>query len=215
MRTRLVVGTVLLLTWIAYVGLAAEQLASRSTAEWIKTLDAPERVAALKVEEVIARLKVAPGQSIADLGAGTGAFSVPMARAVGATGRVYAVEIDPGLVDHVARKAADAKMGNLQALLGKPADPGLPGQVDLLFMNDVLHHIADRAGYLKQVVRYLKPGGRFAIIDPTPEASPHRGEPALIVSRDQAGAWMKEAGLVAQDDLPLFADKWFIVYARK
>jgi len=215
MRTRLVVGTVLLLTWIAYVGLAAEQLASRSTAEWIKTLDAPERVAALKVDEVIARLKVAPGQSIADLGAGTGAFSVPMAKAVGPTGKLYAVEIDRGLVDHVASKAAAAKMDNVQTLLGKPDDPGLPGQVDLLFMNDVLHHIADRAGYLKQVVRYLKPGGRFAIIDPTPEASPHRGEPALIVSRDQAGAWMKEAGLVAQENVSLFSDKWFVVYGRK
>jgi ubiquinone/menaquinone biosynthesis C-methylase UbiE len=215
MRTRLVVGTVLLLTWIAYVGLAAEQLASRSTAEWIKTLDAPERVATLKVDEVIARLKVAPGHSIADLGAGTGAFSVPMAKAVGPSGKVYAVEIDRGLVDHVARKAADAKMGNVQTLLGKPDDPGLPGQADLLFMNDVLHHIADRASYLKQVVRYMKPGGRFAIIDPTPEASPHRGEPALIVSKDQAGAWMKEAGLVAQEDVRLFRDKWFVVYGRK
>ena len=215
MRARLVVGTVLLLTWIAYVGLAAEQLASRSTAEWIKTLDAPERIANLKVAEVIARLKIAPGQSIADLGAGTGAFTVPMAKAVGPSGKVYAVEIDSGLVDHIARKAADAKMTNVQTLLGKPMDPEIRGQVDLLFMNDVLHHIADRPEYLARVVRYLKPGGRFAIIDPTPEASPHRGEPKLIVSKDEAGAWMKGAGLVVLEDVALFADKWFVVYGRK
>ena len=215
MRARLVVGTVLLLTWIAYVGLAAEQLASRSTAEWIKTLDAPERLAGLKVDEVITRLKIAPGQSIADLGAGTGAFTVPMAKAVGPSGKVFAVEIDKGLVDHIAHKAADAKMANVQTLLGKPTDPEIRGQVDLLFMNDVLHHIADRAEYLARVVRYLKPGGRFAIIDPTPEASPHRGEPKLIVSKDQADAWMKEAGLVVQDDVKMFADKWFVVYGRQ
>jgi SAM-dependent methyltransferase len=215
MRTRLMVGSVLLLTWIAYVGLAAEQLASRSTEEWIKTLDAPDRVAGLKVDAVIARLKISPGQTIADLGAGTGAFSVPMAKAVGATGKVYAVEIDRGLVDHVAKKAAAAGMPNLIAIAGKPEDPGLPGSIDLLFMHDVLHHVADRPGYLKRVVRYLKPGGRFAIIDPTPEASPHRGDPPLIVSKDQAGAWMKEAGLVAQEDVPLFPNKWFVVYGRK
>jgi SAM-dependent methyltransferase len=215
MRTRLVVGTVLLLTWIAYVGLAAEQLASRSTAEWIKTLDDPERITGLKVGEVVARLKIAPGQSIADLGAGTGAFTVPMAKAVGPLGKVYAVEIDKGLVDHIARKAADQKTTNVQTLLGKPMDPEIPGQVDLLFMHDVLHHIADRPEYLARVVRYLKPGGRFAVIDLTPEASPHRGEPKLIVSKDQASAWMKEAGLVVQDDVKLFADKWFVVYGRK
>jgi ubiquinone/menaquinone biosynthesis C-methylase UbiE len=215
MRTRLVVGCVLLLTWIAYVGLAAEQLASRSTEEWIKTLDAPQRVASLKVDEVIARLKVSPGQSIADLGAGTGAFTISMAKTVGSNGAVYAVEIDRGLVDHVARKVADAKVTNVRTLLGKPEDPGLPGPVDLLFMNDVLHHVSDRAAYLKQVVRYLKPAGRFAVIDPTPEASPHRGEPALIVSRQQSAEWMKAAGLVEVENIPLFTDKWFVVYARK
>lgn len=215
MRTRFVIGIAILLAWIAYVGLAAEQLASRSTDEWIKTLDAPARVASLKVDEVIAKLALQPGQTVADLGAGTGAFSVPFARTVGPSGQVYAVEIDSGLVDHIARKATEAKLGNLKTLLGKPADPGLPAPVDLAFMNDVLHHIQDRPAYLKQVVRYLKPTARFAIIDPTPEASPHRGEPALIVSKDDANAWMQAAGLVRVQEVTLFADKWFVIYGKK
>jgi cyclopropane fatty-acyl-phospholipid synthase-like methyltransferase len=215
MRTRLTIGVALLLAWIAYVGLAAEQLASRSPEEWIKTLDAPDRVAALKVNEVIARLKISPGQTVADLGAGTGAFTVPLAAAVGPSGRVYAVEIQRGLVDHISRKVAEAKAANVQVLLAKPQDPELPGPVDLLFMNDVLHHIEDRPGYLTQVVRYLKPGARFAVIEPTPEQSPHRGEPKLIVSKEQAGEMLKVAGLSAIEEVKFFANKWFVIYGRK
>jgi SAM-dependent methyltransferase len=215
MRTRLTVSVAIVLAWIAYVGLAAEQLASRTTAEWIKTLDAPERVASLRVADVIARLKIAPGSVVADLGAGTGPFALPFATAVGPKGRVYAVEIDPGLVDHVARKASEAGLANVQSILGKPEDPGLPGQVDLAFMNDVLHHVADRPAYLKRIATYLKPGGRFAVIDPEPVASPHRGDAALVVSMVEAGQWLTAAGLDFREDVPLFKDRWFVIYGKK
>jgi SAM-dependent methyltransferase len=215
MRTRLTVSVAIVLGWIAYVGLAAEQLASRSTEEWIKTLDTPERVAGLRVDDVIARLKIAPGSVVADLGAGTGPFALPFARAVGPKGQVYAVEIDRGLVDHVARKAADAGIGNLRAILAGPADPGLPGQIDLAFMNDVIHHIADRAGYVKRIATYLKRGGRFAVIDPEPVSSPHRGNPTLIVSRVEAGEWLTAAGLVWREEVQLFTDRWFVIYEKK
>ena len=147
--------------------------------------------------------------------AGTGAFTLPFAAAVESKGRVYAVEIDRGLVDHVARKASDAGMSQVQSILGKPEDPGLPGPVDLAFMNDVLHHVSDRAAYLKQIATYLKPGARFAVIDPEPESSPHKGDPALIVSKAQAGQWLQAAGLVLRNDVKLFTDRWFVVYERK
>jgi ubiquinone/menaquinone biosynthesis C-methylase UbiE len=215
MAVRLKICVVGVVVWLAYVGLAAEQLASRSTAEWIKTLDAPERVAALKVDEVLARLKVSPGQVIADLGAGTGAFTVPFARAVGPSGRVYAVEIDRGLVDHIAARAAEAKLTNVKAGIGKPSDPALPEPVDLAFMNDVLHHVEDRATYLTQAATYVKPGGRFVIIDPEPASSPHRDDPTLIVSKAQAADWMKTVGFAAQEDVGLYTDKWFVIYRRK
>jgi tRNA A58 N-methylase Trm61 len=66
---------------------AASQLAARTTEEWIKTLDAPARVAAMRVDDILARLNLRPGQTVADLGAGTGAFSLPMAKAVRALGQ--------------------------------------------------------------------------------------------------------------------------------
>jgi ubiquinone/menaquinone biosynthesis C-methylase UbiE len=196
--------------------LGAGQLASRPTEEWIKTLDAPTRVAGLRVDEVIARLKVAPGQVVADLGAGTGAFALPLGRAVGPTGKVYAVEIDRGLVDYMAGKVNKAGASNVLPLLGKPADPSLPAaDVDLAFLHDVLHHVEDRPAFLKQAVRYLAPGARIAVVELNPATSPHKDDPRLVLDKAQAAALMKDVGFVEAEDVKLFADKWFVIYRRK
>jgi len=216
MKTRLTVGLALLLAWIAYVGVAAEQLASRETADWIKTLDAPERVAALKVNEVIARLKIAPGQSIADLGAGTGAFALPFATAVGPKGTVYAVEIDKGFLEEIDRKVDELHIATIETVLGTPTDPKLPTRaVDVALMHDVLHHVEQRQAYLKAVAGYMKPTGRIAVVEFNPKDSPHKAEPSLVVSKEQAAAWMADAGFVPANDVPLFPDKWFVIYKRR
>ena len=124
--------------------LGAGQLASRPTEEWIKTLDAPKRIAGLRVDDIIARLRVVPGQVVADLGAGTGAFALPLGKAVGPKGKVYAVEIDCGLVDYIGGKVKQAGASNVLPVLGKPTDPSLPAaDVDLAFLHDVLHHVED------------------------------------------------------------------------
>ena len=217
MRTRTTFASVLVaLATIAAGRIAAEQLAARTTEDWIKTLDAPARVAAMRVGDVIGRLKLAPGQVVADLGAGTGAFSLPLAKAVGPAGRVYAVEIDKGLVEYISRKSADSGTANVQTVLGTPSDPRLPvAAVDVAFMHDVLHHVSDRAAYLTQAARYVKPRGRFVIIDPDPALGPHKGDPALVVSKAQANDWMKAAGFVPIDDVSLFTDRWFVIYERQ
>jgi ubiquinone/menaquinone biosynthesis C-methylase UbiE len=193
---------------------AASQLASRTTEEWIKTLDAPARVAAMRADDVVAHLRLREGQIVADLGAGTGAFSLPLAKAVGLSGKVYAIEIDKGLVEYIARKVSDSGVTNVEARLGVPTDPHLPTNVDVAFLHDVLHHVSDRASYLKTAARYVKPGGRFVIIDPDPALGPHKADPALVVSKSQANEWMKAAGFVPQDDVAMFTDRWFVVYQR-
>ena len=208
------------LTCVVAVGLLAPlsggQLASRPPAEWIKLLDSPERVAGLHIDQVIAKLQLKPGTVVADLGAGSGSFSLPFAEAVGPTGKVYAVEVDQMMLEHIRGKAAGQRVTNIETVLGKFADPALPAaDVDVAFLHDVLHHIADRAGYLKQAPRYLKPGGRIAIIEFHPHASPHRDQPGLLVSKEQAQALMNDVGFVPAEEYPLFDDKWFVIYARK
>ncbi|MBI5688785.1 MAG: class I SAM-dependent methyltransferase [Verrucomicrobia bacterium] len=191
------------------------QLGARSTEQWLKTLESQNRVLRLKVDDVIASLKLPARAVVADIGAGAGAFTLPLAKAVAAGGRVYAVDIDQGLVDHIVKKAGEAKLANVQGVLGKFTDPALPARdVDLAFIYDVLHHIESRAEYLQHLAGYLKPGGRIAVIDFYPEIGPHRNEPALQTTKEQTRQWMAAAGLRIAAEYRLYDDKWFVVYAK-
>jgi ubiquinone/menaquinone biosynthesis C-methylase UbiE len=192
----------------------AAQLASRPAEEWVKTLDAPDRVKSMKIDEVVAALDVRPGQIVADVGAGSGVLSGPLALATGSKGVLYAVDIDKGLLAHITERASDQKIANIRTVLGEFTDPKLPQQVDLAFMNDVLHHIADRATYLKSLASYIRPGGRIAIVDFIPSLSPHRTQPELTVSEQQTEGWLTEAGLRLAKKVNLFEDRFYIIYAK-
>jgi ubiquinone/menaquinone biosynthesis C-methylase UbiE len=201
-------------------GLAPEpafaQLASRPAGEWKATLEAPARVAGLKIEEVVAALKLKGGDYVADLGAGTGLFEPQLAYAIGTRGRVYAVEIDNGFLEEIERKADELHISSIETVLGTPTDPKLPMRaIDLALMHDVLHHVEQRQAYLKAVAGYLKPTGRIAVVEFHAKDSPHKDDAALIVSKEQGTALMAEAGFVPDEDIPLFADKWFVIYKRR
>ena len=181
----------------------------------MKTLENPERVAGLRIDEVIAKLGLKPGDVVADLGAGSGLFALPFAKAV-STGKVYAVELDEGFLTRIREKAKTSGVTNVVPVQGTFTDPVLPARdVDVAFFHDVLHHVENRAAYLKSVARYLKPNGRIVVIEFNPADSPHKDQPALVVSKEQTAAWMAEAGLTASEEVSLFADKWFVVYRRK
>ena len=204
-------------TLIATGAAGARQLASRPAADWIARLERPERIAGLKIDYIISKLALKPGQVVADIGAGPGVLSLPMAKAVAPNGTVYAVEIDQAFLDHVAMRMKEQHVTNVKPILGKFTDPALPAQdVDVVLFHDVLHHIEDRATYLKSTAKYVKPNGRIAIVELSPTKGSHKDEPALQVTKEQAQAWLAAAGFkpVAEfDGLP--EDKWFVVYARQ
>lgn len=195
--------------------LTARQLGSRPTEDWIRTLEQPGRVAGLKVDEILGALRLQPGDVVADIGAGPGVFSLPLAKAVSPGGKVYAVEIDQAFLDHIDRKVKEEQVTNVQTVLGKFGDPNLPARdVDLAFFHDVLHHVEDRAGYLKSLAVYLKTSARIAIIELDAERGAHRNQAELQVTRDQVAAWMAEIGFEPAEEVDLFTDKWFVVYSR-
>jgi len=132
--------------------------------KWAQVFDDPKRDATQKPHEVIRSLALKPDAIVADIGSGTGYFSVRFAHAV-PQGRVYGADIEPDMVAYLAARAKREKLGNVSAVAAAPDDPRLPEKVDLIVMVDVLHHIADRARYLKKLRASLKPGGRIAIID--------------------------------------------------
>lgn len=193
---------------------ASAQLAARSTEEWLKTLDSANRVAKLKIDDVVAALKLKPNSVVADIGAGSGVFTVPLAKVTPA-GKVYAVDIEQGLVDHITKKAKEAKLTNVQGVLGKFTDANLPAKdVELALIFDVLHHIENRTEYLKNLVPYLTKTGRIAVIDFHPELGPHKNDPTLQVTKAQSEAWFAAIGFKPVAEPALYLDKWFVVYAR-
>ena len=197
------------------VSVTDAQLASRPAEEWTKTLESPERLAALRVDDVVAAMRLRPGDVVADLGAGSGPFVVPFARAVAAKGKVYAVDIDKGFFPLIANKTKQAGVANVQMVLGEFTDPRLPAaDVDVAFLHDVLHHIENRPAYLNSLVKYLKPTARIVIVDYHAAQSPHADQPALVVTKEQASAWLAQAGFKPMDDVKLFSDKWFVVFRR-
>jgi ubiquinone/menaquinone biosynthesis C-methylase UbiE len=217
MRCRIFVLAVVAIVFsVGPAPMRAAQLGSRSSEEWLKTLDSPTRIEGLKVDETIAKLGLKAGMIVADVGAGSGIFEGPLAKAVGPAGTVYAVDVDQGLLDAINKKAATAGVTNVKTVLGKFTDPALPASdVDVAFINDVLHHIEDRATYLKNLARYIKPSGRIALIDFNPDGGGHRNQPELQVSKDKAASLMADAGFKAVEEISLFTDKYFVVYARR
>jgi 2-polyprenyl-3-methyl-5-hydroxy-6-metoxy-1,4-benzoquinol methylase len=195
---------------------AAPQLAGRPADDWTARLERPERIAALKIDYIISSLALKPGENVADIGAGPGILSVPIAKAVGPSGKVYAVEIDKDYFPHIEKKAAAEDVKNVVPVLGAFTDPKLPARnMDVALFHDVLHHIEDRAGYLKAMAGYMKPSGRIAIVELPPTGS-HKDDPSLIVTKDQVKGWMADAGFVPVKEFDgLNEGKWFIVYARK
>ena len=93
-------------------------LGSRPAEEWIRTLDGETRVSTLKIDEVVTAMRLETGQIVADIGAGTGLLSVPVAKAVGPRGRVFAVEVDEGFFPAIKKRADDHAVKNIQPVLG-------------------------------------------------------------------------------------------------
>jgi arsenite methyltransferase len=117
-------------------------------------------------ERVIAALGIKPGDRIADLGAGGAYFTFRFADAVGETGMIYAIDVDPDMVEYLKSRAAADGYRNVEVIQATGDDPGLPpASIDLLFTCNTYHHLADRSAYFARAKAALRPGGRVAIID--------------------------------------------------
>jgi len=194
------------------------QLGSRPAEQWAITLESGRRMEALEINQVVSEIGLHPGDMVAEIGAGTGIFSVALARAVSPGGRVLAEEIDEGFLPMIADKAAQANMTNIQPVLGKFEDPKLPrGDIDVAFFHDVLHHIADRGPYLQRTASYLKPGGRIVVVDYDKNlpGNPHANQPEMLISPEEVDGWMQAAGLRLTRRVEMFQDKFYVIYAKQ
>ncbi len=116
--------------------------------------------------QVMETLGIQPEQDIADLGAGGGYFTFRLAEATGSGGTVYAVDVDEGMVDYLDQRAKEEGYMNVETILGNYDDPLLPPEgVDLIFTCNTYHHLKTRVDYFNNIRKYLRDGGRIAIID--------------------------------------------------
>lgn len=182
----------------------------RSADEYIKLLESERRIEGLQVTNVIKTLKVKSGQRIADIGAGSGLFTRPMAQKVGDKGVVYAVDVDPELLKHVERTAQEQKLTNIKTILASESDPKLPEPVDLIVVIDTLHHISNQAAYLKGLKKYLKSDGRIAIIDFSKDWP--AGHEKMIYTVETLDGWMSAAGFKRVEKHDFLDNNFFVVY---
>lgn len=124
-------------------------------------------------DELIERSGIKPGMTVMDLGCGSGAFTPFVARAVGEQGKVYAVDIQPALLQQLERKLAKAENQDIRNIELKQASayelPCEDESVDLVYMVAVLQEIPDRGKALREIRRILKPGGILAVTELLPD----------------------------------------------
>ena len=131
---------------------------------YAKQFDDPARDAWQLPDRVVAALGLKAGQSVADIGAGTGYFSMRLAKSATAPA-VYAADIEPKMVEYLKGRAAKEGLRNVTAVQAAADSPNLPAPVDTILVVDTYHHIANRVEYFRQLRASLKPGGQLAIID--------------------------------------------------
>jgi ubiquinone/menaquinone biosynthesis C-methylase UbiE len=182
--------------------------------EYIKILEDPHRIERLKPVEIIRTLAVKPGDIVADIGSGSGLFTRPMARAVSPGGRVYAVDIDAALLQHVRTTAAAEGITNITTVQAPPDSPSLqPASLDLALICDTLHHIEKRQLYLTNLKKCIKPGGRVAILDFL-DGWPENHE-SMKFSLEDLDRWTAAAGYVKVAEHASVEGNFFRIYDVK
>jgi SAM-dependent methyltransferase len=178
--------------------------------EWAKSFDDPARDHWQMPARVIDALQLKSGQLVADVGAGTGYFTVRLAKSPAAP-KVYAVDIEPSMVEYVTRRAAREGLKNVAAVQAGPDRTNLPEPVDLVLIVDTYHHIPNRVAYFTALKTRMKPGARLAIIDFRKDA-PSGPPEEFRFTPDQISAELTRAGFALQSSHDFLPRQIFLIY---
>jgi predicted methyltransferase len=177
----------------------------------LSIFDSPGRDERLQINRVMEILGIAPGKTVADIGAGSGWFTVRAARRVGESGTVYAVDINPEAMTYINNRAQKEKLQNVKTVLSTPDDPKLPtAEVDAVLMLKTYHEIAQPVTLLRNLRSSLRAGAKIGVIDRNGNGEDH-GVNSDVVIREMGEAGYK---LLARYDF-VKPDKmdYFLVFA--
>ncbi|MBI4295138.1 MAG: class I SAM-dependent methyltransferase [Chloroflexi bacterium] len=174
-------------------------------------LDSPERHKALPPETILSLLPLAPGQAVADIGCGTGYFTLPLAAKL-PRGRVFAVDISQEMLDSLRDRLARSGDGNVQLVKSEELDiPLPPGSLDGALLSLVLHESEDSVAFLKAVKRLLRPGAWLGLVEWVKRETAVGPPLAERIAPAAARALAEKAGLKAVTEKPLGADFYFML----
>jgi len=173
--------------------------------------DSPGRADRLQINRVMDILGIVPGKSVADIGAGSGFFTVLAARRVGGKGTVYAVDINPEAIEYIDARLEKEDLHNVKTILGKADDPLVPAPVDAALLLKTYHEVAQPIALFRNLRNSLAKGAKVGVIDRNGNGTDH-GVGRNVVVRE-----MKEAGyrLVQQEDFGKDGIDCFLVFAAE
>jgi ubiquinone/menaquinone biosynthesis C-methylase UbiE len=175
----------------------------------LSIFDSPGREQRLQIDRVMDALGIMPGKAVADIGAGSGWFTVRAARRVTESGSVYAVDINPEAIQHIKERAKKENLQNVHATLSTPDDPLLPAtKIDSVLMLKTYHEIANPITLLRNLRPSLRPAAKLGIIDRNGNGTDH-GVAKDIVIREAEQAGYK---LAAQYDFVKDGMDYFLVF---
>jgi predicted methyltransferase len=185
-------------------------------AYWSKIFDDPKRDAWQRPAQLVAALGLRHGQTVADLGAGTGYFTRYLAEAVGEDGTVFSVEIEPTLIAHLRARAEQEGTANVVPVLASIDNPRLPvAGVDVILIVDTYHHLDHRAAYLPHLRRALRPDGRVAVVDWKAGSLPEGPPPEHKLARERVLTEMETAGFALVDEPQLLPYHYVLIFRRR
>jgi len=188
------------------------------TRQYIQMLERDSRDEMQKPEEVMASLAFRPGERVADVGAGSGYFTIPIAKAVGSEGKVWAVDIQQAMLDFIADRLSGEGLRNVELVLAEPDDPRLPARgVDTILMVDTMHYVKQRAAYGAKLSAALAPDGRLVIIDFRYDPDAKREfapPPEQQVPREALDADLAAAGFRVVKSFDFLPEQYFVVYQK-
>lgn len=177
---------------------AAAPAESRKTSEPytgdLSVFDSPGRERRLQIDRVMDLLGISAGKTVADIGAGSGWFTVLAAKRVTASGVVYAVDINPEAARYIERRADQEHLSNVRTILSQPDDPQLPANsIDAVLLLKTYHEVEKPVALLRNLRPALRPGARVGVIDRSGNGENH-GVDGKVVIREAAEAGYSLAG---------------------
>jgi len=183
---------------------------------YIASLEDPRRDEYQKPHDVIMALGLKEGEVVADIGAGSGYFSLRFAHHVGDKGRVYAVDINPDMIVYMNRRIRDMQLKNIVTVLAAPDDPLLmDASIDRFFICDTWHHIENKTQYLALMKKMLKPGGQVIMIDFQKKDLPLGPPFEIKIAREDLVRQMETNGFKLAKEHTFLPYQYFLVFTLK